>query len=459
MQLSMLSRRLFVTSFALPCALLAAARAQAAAGETQEFPEFKLSITLPALEELKTSGAPNEQLKGQWTGKLGSATIEISLRVFAFAEFGFNEPDDVNDLLLRHLRDPQGGRRPDFAFDEQELVTGPFGFAPYGAYARGPLREGTNVVGTLLALSGLMESHGYSVRIDARPELGETGLKAMREFLTKGIVCKSEPRNAKWTDDAALERWKKTSTEMTLKKFDKPTRTAHYIILTCSSGGKLFGQKMEECYTAIQKMYPFPEVPGRKLMPVFLFRTPDEYYEYFAKVHGVSIEEAKRSKGHASGDYYATWYEAPTDPVHLHEATHQIFANRLRLNGGGSWFQEGVAEYIETKPGERGNAARAVKKGEHMRLAEFVTVASLIYSTDEGIKGGDQAGDLYKQAALLIEFLRESKWGKDKFQQFLHTVGKVPRNDLDAIERGVRAVYGVDLAELDKQWMEYCKKR
>jgi hypothetical protein len=459
MQLFIPSRRLFVTSFALSCALLATARAHAAAVETQEFPEYKLSITLPALEELKTSGDPNEQLKGQWTGKLGTATIVISLRVFPFAEFGFDEPEDVNELLLQHLRDPKGERKPDFAFEEQALVTGPFGFVPYSAYARGSLREGTKVIGTLFTLGGLIESHGYSLRVDAHPELGESGVKAMREFLTKGVVCKAEPRNPKWSDDEALERWKKTSTEMTLKKFDKPTRTAHYIILTCSSGGKLFGQKMEECYTAIQKMYPFPEVPGRKLMPVFLFRTPDEYYEYYSKVHGISIEAAQRSKGHASGDYYATWYEAPTDPVHIHEATHQIFRNRLRLGGGGSWFQEGVAEYIETKPGDRGNAARAVKKSEHMKLAEFVTIPSLVYSTDEGIKGGDEVGDLYKQAALLIEFLRESKWGKDKFQPFIHAVGKVPRNDREAIERAVRGVYGCDLAELEKQWIEYCKKR
>jgi hypothetical protein len=200
-------------------------------------------------------------------------------------------------------------------------------------------------------------------------------------------------------------------------------------------------------------------VAGRKLMPVFLFRTPDEYYDFYVSVHKVSKEQAERSKGHASGDYYATWYEAPNDPVHIHEATHQIFGNRLRLGGGGSWFQEGVAEYIETNANDRGNAARAVKKGEHMKLGEFVTIPSLLHSTDEGIKGGNEAGDLYKQAALLIEFLRESKFGKEKFQTYLHAVGKVRRNDLEAIERVTRDVYGVDLAELDKQWIDYCKKR
>jgi len=100
-----------------------------------------------------------------------------------------------------------------------------------------------------------------------------------------------------------------------------------------------------------------------------------------------------------------------------------------------------------------------VKKREHMPLDRFVTVESLLLSTPEDIKGGDEAGDLYKQAALLIEFLRESKWGKDRFQDFLHAVGSVRPNDRVAIERAVKRVYGTDLGGLEAQWVEYCRKR
>ena len=49
--------------------------------------------------------------------------------------------------------------------------------------------------------------------------------------------------------------------------------------------------------------------------------------------------------------------------------THQVFGNRLRLDGGGSWFQEGVAEYICTRESERTDAANLVKKGRHVKLA------------------------------------------------------------------------------------------
>jgi hypothetical protein len=194
-------------------------------------------------------------------------------------------------------------------------------------------------------------------------------------------------------------------------------------------------------------------------MPVFLFKTPDEYYEYYAKQFESTEEEARKSKGVASGDWYATWYESPGDLVHIHEGTHQIFHDRLRLPGGGSWFQEGVAEFMSSTRNDRNVAASSVRKGKHTALVDFIKIKSLLWSAAEDKKGGDEAASHYDLAALLIEFLHESKFGKDKFQDFVHTVGLVPRNSPAAIERAVQAVYGTDLAGLDKQWVEYCKAR
>jgi hypothetical protein len=266
-------------------------------------------------------------------------------------------------------------------------------------------------------------------------------------------------RDPKWTDDEARERWERDAPPETHKKFEKPIRTAHYIVLTSSSGGKSFAKAMEECYAAIRKTYPFDESSEQRLLPVFLFRTPDEYYAYYAKIGDISLEAARRSKGHAWRDYYATWYEAPNDPVHIHEATHQIFANRLHLKGGGSWFQEGVAEYMESSRNERNAIATQVKKGRHKALVEFVALESLLHSSKADDPQGDAAGDHYKQAALLVEFLREQKSLKDKFPDYLRIVGRVPRSDVAAIQRAVKAIYGVDLAGLETQWIEYCKKR
>jgi hypothetical protein len=259
-------------------------------------------------------------------------------------------------------------------------------------------------------------------------------------FLEGGVRYAGPERVHAWTDEEARARFLKDAPEETHDELEKLIRTKHYLILTNSSGGKKFAEAMEENYETIRSIYPFEEVEGRKLLPVFLFQNNSEYFEFTRKMT-------------------ATWYEAPQDPVHIHEATHQIFANRLGLTGGGSWFQEGLAEYVETRKNDRNAVATQVKKGRAMPLRELLTVQTLAFKGSDDIKGGNQAGDLYKQAALVIEFLRESSFGKEHFDRFVHTMGRAPRGDLDATAAVFREVYGVTLEELERELLEYCKKR
>jgi hypothetical protein len=399
-------------------------------------------------------------VRASWNAKLGEAAVRIDLTLLPISEFRFAEPDDVTDILLVNVRRPGRGD-PGFWFEKTELVPGSFGWASYGSIGSGTLHDagGTEAVGAIHVLGGLLPRHGYAVEVSVPPGLTAEQEKAVLELLRKGVRYSGAVRDPKWTDDEARERWERDAPPETHKKFEKPIRTAHYIVLTNSSGGKSFAKAMEECYAAIRKTYPFDESSEQRLLPVFLFRTPDEYYAYYAKIGDISLEAARRSKGHAWRDYYATWYEAPNDPVHIHEATHQIFANRLHLKGGGSWFQEGVAEYMESSRNERNAIATQVKKGRHKALVEFVALESLLHSSKADDPQGDAAGDHYKQAALLVEFLREQKSLKDKFPDYLRIVGRVPRSDVAAIQRAVKAIYGVDLAGLETQWIEYCKKR
>src|SRR6185295_14355607 len=124
-------------------------------------------------------------------------------------------------------------------------------------------------------------------------------------------------------------------------------RSAHYVVMTNSSSGEPFAKKMEENCAKILAAFPFAERKGRRLMPVFLFRSKAQYDDFCSAI-GAGVGGA--AKGHASKDYYATWFESPNDPIHLHEATHQLFRNRFGLPSGGSWFQEGLAEFVCTKP-------------------------------------------------------------------------------------------------------------
>jgi hypothetical protein len=429
----------------------------------QVFPEMGLTVQAPALEGLKfEAGDKLGQIRGTWKGKLGTVQVQAVLLLLPNTEFGFGEATDVVSLALQNLRDPENHGDPTFQWETKKLLTGAFGFAPYAQIASGPIRKDTQVIGTRFILGGLLKDSGYAIELSALPVPGPTQAQVIQDWLEKGIVYAGPARNAKWEDAEAKKRWEKFSPPKAIKKFDPVIRTAHYIIM-CDTGAantnKKFGEQMEVCYAAIKKMYPFDEIAGQSLMPVFLFANKEEYSEFYAKIAGITIEEANKSKGHAWKDYYATYFDAKNDPVHIHEATHQIFANRLALEGGGSWFQEGVAEYISSQKNDRNIEASKVKKGKHVPLVDMMKTESLLYSAKEDVSGEDQAENSYLEAALFIEFLHESKWAAPKFQEFLHAVGMTPDNDVVAIERAIKLVYGVDLKGLEEKWVEYCKKR
>ena len=427
------------------------------------FPDHGLTLTLPAqLTEITDAKWEGDQIKGGWRAKLGSASVTIWLYILPDAEFGFSEPEDVSDIALANMRKPDG-IDPSFGYEKTLLVSGPFGFAPYAAIGYGPVhkKNSTEFTGTMFVMGGLLKDHGYSLEVHTTPALSDEDIKVVLEFFKKDVAYKGDVRVYKWTDAEAKARWMHDAPTSAQKKLEPIVRTEHYIVLSDSQSAKDFGKKMEECYAAIRKMYPFEEVPGRKLMPVFLFRTQDEYVEFFANIAKITKEGAARSKGHAWRDYYATYFEATNDPVHIHEGTHQIFSNRLRLQGGGSWFQEGVAEFMSTKPNDRNVTARLVKTGKHMPLAKFVTVESLLdTSKKDDVKGrDDDADNQYQQAAFFIEFLHESKWSKDKFQNVVHAIGNSAPNNTQSIDRAFQSALGKDIAGVEAQWVEYAKNR
>ncbi len=438
----------------------AGAGAPAPVGVERRFDDLRLTLRFPASLHLVAKPTTSDDVRGSWTGQLGAAQLRVDLQLLDRAAYGIEEPDDVVELIADDLAQQNRSGGPGGSVDEVSHPSGPFGCAPYAALARGSRRDPAGAASQVFWLCGLLEASGYVLEVAAQPALADADGRAVRDALSSAVLYDGPKRDGKWTDAECRQRWHDSVPDPDEVELDDILRTAHYVVLTNSSGGKTFAKKMEECYAAIRKVYPFEELPERRLMPVFLFRTNDEYYAFFAKAFGATVEDGKRSGGVSSADFYATWYEAPGDPVHIHEATHQIFRNRLGLGGAGSWFQEGVAQYMSTKANERGSAARAVKKGRHVPLAQFFRVESLLFSAPSDDKsGGDEAADQYEQAALLIEFLRESKFGKERFQEFLHAVGRVSRNDVPAIEAALRAVYGVDVAGLEQQFTEYCRKR
>lgn len=466
--------------------MAAASAALAPLPDERAFPDLGLTLLPPELagavdaegvaKKVASSADPKLDFDRhrEWlrTGAYGDHDVSVGLYVYR-PNPELQEPGDVADAAVEELRERDGACRIlDVRYPE-----GPYGFAPFLSIAHCALPaveaeddDPALPEGEQWLAAGLLERRGYVVRVSCRPVPDDATRVALAGFLEGGILYEGPERDPEWTTDEIRERWERDAPEdlhedfvkalkkpSTFKKF--VVRTDHYLILTNSSSGKTFAKAMEENYDTIAEMFPFEEIEGRRLMPVFLFRTPDQYYDFYAKMTGASLAEAKKSKGHAWRDYYATWYEAPGDPVHIHECTHQIFRNRLYLGGAGSWYQEGVAEYVETDDNERGMVAREVEKGRATSLRDLVKLRSLLYSSKQGVKGNSVAGDHYKQSALLIEFLRESRFGKDRFEEFLYAMGRVPRNDVEGIDAVFQEVYGKDLEGMDEEWQEYCKKR
>lgn len=445
---------------ALVLALQSSVAAQA------EFPDLGLKVTPPELTGLvQTLGPVNEQVRGSWTGKLGESDARISLYLFPLEEWGFREPGGVTVVMVDWLRG-----KGDFDVDESFDREGKFGFAPLLSVVSGRTHADGKVVGREYVACGLLPAHGYAFQVRVRPEPDEAGKQRLLGFFEHGIAYAGPERDPEWTIEEIQARWGKNAPDNIQEDFQRNLskkawvknavlRTEHYLVMTNASGGKKFAEQMEKNYDQIDALFPLPTAKGCRLMPVFLFRTADDYYGFCGK-HGMSLAEAKRTKGHASGDYYSTWYESPTDPTHIHEQTHQIFANRLFLTGGGSWYQEGLAEYVETSKNERNVLASLVAKGKHLPLPELFQRRSLIFSSSENRKeGGSEASDLYTQSALLIEFLRESKWGKDKFARFLQTVGRAPRGSLPKLRVAFEEIYGTDVESVDQEFQKYCAAR
>ncbi|MBI1850193.1 MAG: hypothetical protein HYR85_07595 [Planctomycetes bacterium] len=414
-------------------------------------PGGDLSITPPDFPELKRQDTGDDQLKTWWTGKIGASDTTIEVRVFKKADYWINDPVDMTAFTRDHYSTASRGGDPAFDWESEELIKGPFGWAPFASLVAGKIPNSASAKGELIVLGGVFESHAYAIEITSKPALVAADRSKAMEWLHKGVVAHCKSYDPNWTAEEIRARWEKDVADPKVRAaLEKPIRTKHYLILTNSAAGSLFAKKMEEAYSKVQKTFPFPEVEGRRLMPVFVFRTATQYFDFYTNVSKRPRAEAEESKGHAWKDYYATFYDAANDPVHIHEGTHQIFANRLGLEGGGSWFQEGVAEYMCTSPNDRkGFARNAARQGKFVPFKEFVVIKELASS------GGADAFSQYSQAASIIQFLHDSKWQPHKFATFLHEMGKLRKEDVASIEGVIQSVYGVDLDGLEKEWVKY----
>jgi|GEM_PF-2106081 len=432
-------------------------------GEVVRLDALHLSIDLSTFDAVEEAGEPFEQLYDHaWVAELDGTEVLLVASEFDAAEWNIVEPEDVTSTVRFRL---EQGPFASYRFADRRLIEGPYGAAPFAALLHMEEYERTSVSAETYALGGITMDKGWSFQVYTDEKLSDAKRAALMTFFEEGFEYDGDLRDPEWTDDEVEARWKRDFPRDLMDARIRTYRSKHFIIIGDSSGGKKFGKIMDEHYELIREVYPFDEVEGRKLLPIFLFRDRQSYIDFCVEYVGQSPAQAERSGGHAWKDYYATHYSAPGDNVHIHEATHQIFANRLFLNGGGSWFQESSAVHMEavydksTRREHINFGDNAVENGRYAGFREFMSRSSLLHASGgSNDRGEDLAGLAYQQAGTMMEFVLHSEHTAEKAQEYIHAVGSLRPNDTDGIDRVLKRLWNVDIEGFERWYLEYWEK-
>ena len=252
-------------------------------------------------------------------------------------------------------------------------------------------------------------------------------------------------------------------------------QTEHYLLFTNSSRSMAnkFSKGLEGIYDFVQKEFPFEDID--ELLTCYIFNVAEEYYRFCEVKSGWSRAQAENSGGHAHWSprrdggyesYYATHYMSPTADVVTHEASHQIVSTCLGIPGVGSWFQEGVATYLEKKKAnDKPSAAMRtdLRNGDYQPLEAFFSLSSLAGDPRAAATRNVDPALLirrnYTHSGAFIDFLVNTKVKSvaGRFPEFLAAAKERSYYDIGgtlAVQM-FRDVYDLSPSELEQLWKEH----
>lgn len=435
------------------------------ANEKIDVPEFELFLDFSGVENLKGGLRKSGQQRGYWTGQYAGASLTLQLTALTVEDgFDFASPAEVAWLIETNRGNAARKKNSSYSFQLSKPLEGSFGYVPHGWLAAHDRYKGTKKEGYDVLVAGVTKAGGWFLSMKLSTRLDDEEWEAFEAWASQLSTYSGPIMDPNWTEEEEQARWERSMPDSVEGNGNNQVvRTKYYIIFTNvgKSTIRSFGKQADKNYEKVRSVYPFEDLPGQRLLPIFYFVNNTEYYDWCVKNISWSRKQAQRSAGVASGDAYATYHQAINAPTHIHEQTHQIFRHRLHLGGGGSWFQEGVAEYISVEPGELSPIKQLAKKGRTQPLEEIMVVPSLLQSAGGAQRktGGSVAGAAYAQAASIIEFVKHSEFGEDRFLEWIHAMGSVGRGNLPALKRGISKVFGVNLEEFEAAYLEYWANR
>ena len=440
-------------------------KAQETAEAQFELEELELKVDFTGLEELKGGLRRSGQRRGSWRAKYNGVDISINLDALTVEDdWDLSTPSEIPAVIGNHRGNALRKKGGSYSFEISKSLEGKFGYVPYGWLAAHDTNTGTKKDGYDILVGGVTKAGAYFLDMKIKTRFSDEEWVDFEKWACGVFDYTGEVMDPNWTEDESGSRWEQSMPDSVEGNGNNQViRSKYYIIFTNvgKSTVRSFAKKADENYEKVRSVFPFEDLPGQQLLPIFYFVNKSEYIDWCVKNLSWSAKQAERSAGVASGDAYSTYHKSINAPTHIHEQTHQIFRNRLHLSGGGSWFQEGVAEYICSQQSEFNEIKQRAKDGKTQPFEEHFTVPSLLMSSSSGSRkeGGSVAGGAYTQAGSVIEFVKHSKFGKDKFLDWVHAMGKVGRGDLPAIKRGLSDVFSVTLEEFEAEYIKYWSKR
>jgi hypothetical protein len=418
------------------------------------FPELALALQLPALEHLERKESKNPTEKASWTGMLGASAVRLNLDVLPVGEYGLFEPEDVVEAWRDSIRE-----KSEYTFQPIRCIAGAVGCSPILATTRASFQsEGKK--GSLFLVGGLLPEYGWSLRVDAWPELEAAAADKLALALETCAKYSGKARDPRWTDEEALALWKQHAPESTFKKYEKPVRTEHFIVMTNSTSPGPFVKKLEGWYASIKKAIPSEELKGRRLLPILLFRTDDDFQAFYRARYKLTVKDEVREESVCGDSWVATSCDNADDHEHLLDVSRLFIEVRLRAWGSNRWLESGLRECVASAPKERVEALRAIKKGKCTELEKLLDDSAWKAEDEKrDKKGTSDEADYWEQSALWMDFLRDGPWPKDSFQRFLRSVSGLAEHDHAGVVAALQSVYGMDPKALQPKWVEYYSKK
>lgn len=430
------------------------------------FPDLGLTLTLPPMDSLVKKEKLEKACRGEWTGEWNGLPMRVGFFARPNADLEYLEPEDVVEAWCDAEREMAKPGKADedfeYTFERVRSISAPVGCTPILALVRASVKRKDDPTqeGLLLIAGGLLLDSAWALRIDMLPGPDEAGAAALVKHMEGCVRYQGKLRDPAWTDAEALAYWKAWAPESTHKKFEKPVRTKNLIFLTNSTSPGIYVKMIDKRFASIAKVLPVDELEGRKLLPVLLFRTDDDYQTFYRTQNDLKPADDVEGAGETQGHVYATSCDRGSEYAHAIDVAELYLRNRRRVWAGGHWFTAGLSEYVSSTPKDRLDGLRAVKKGKYTPLAKLLDDEAWgnEYAKLEK-KGASEEAGYWEQSGMWMEFLREGPWPKDAFQRLVDAVGIIPYGEGESVLHAIETTYGMDLPTLEKKWVQYFSKR